>query len=118
VENAIWHGLLNKSADRHLTLSFRTRRSGMLEVVIEDNGVGRQRAAEMRSKDALKRKSYGMQITNNRIKALNQLHDSLATVNVEDLVDDEGLGQGTRVVLQMPYKETSIPQPLQKMRAL
>ena len=112
VENAIWHGLLNKSGDRHLLLKFERSNAATLQVVVEDNGVGRSRAKEMRSKDALKRKSYGMQITDSRIMALNQLHDSLATVNVNDLVDEHGDARGTRVVLRMPYKETFNPENL------
>ena len=113
VENAIWHGLLNKSGDRHLTLKFQTGEAGMLEAIIEDNGVGRKRAAELRSKDALKRKSYGMQITDNRIKVLNSLYDSLAAVRVEDLEDATGTPAGTRVTLRMPYKKLLIPDTFQ-----
>jgi len=40
---------------------------------VEDNGVGRQKAKEIESKDTLKKKSYGMQISKDRIELINKL---------------------------------------------
>ncbi|MBL0145867.1 MAG: histidine kinase [Chitinophagaceae bacterium] len=63
VENAIWHGLLHKEDKGHLVLHFSLSKSGSLNVIIEDNGVGREKATQLKSKQVLKKKSYGMQIT-------------------------------------------------------
>jgi LytS/YehU family sensor histidine kinase len=104
VENAIWHGLLNKGDKGRLLLQVSLTEPGKLKVIIEDDGIGRQKASELKSKSALKQKSYGMQITNDRIKAINQLYATGAQVSIEDLYTDNKECGGTRVELIIPYK--------------
>ncbi len=114
IENAIWHGLLSKGENGHLLVSIAAKGPAQLEVVIEDNGIGRKKAQELKSKSTLKQKSYGMQITGDRIKAMNHLYDSGAAVAIEDLHSDNNEAKGTRVILKIPCKkicvETSIFQ--------
>lgn len=105
IENAIWHGLLNKDGDRHLRIRFSKRDDQILEVMVEDNGIGRQRAKELRSKDAVTHKSYGMSITSQRIQALNHLRESIASVRIEDITGDAGQPSGTRVLITIPYEK-------------
>lgn len=105
IENAIWHGLLNKGDNGHLLLCFIDKGIDELEVIIEDNGVGRQKAQELKSKSTLKNKSYGMQITNDRIKVLNQLYDAASNVKIEDLYNTDHTPAGTRVILHIPYNK-------------
>lgn len=105
IENAIWHGLLNKDGDRHLQIRFRKQDELILEVRVEDNGIGRDHAKELRSKSALAHKSYGMSITSQRIQALNNLRESIARVHIEDLKDNNGQPAGTRVVITIPYEK-------------
>jgi LytS/YehU family sensor histidine kinase len=103
VENAIWHGLLNKGDSGQLMLKFIDKGLHELEVIIEDNGVGREKAKELKRKNSLKNKSFGMQITNDRIKVLNQLYDAAAHVKIKDLINKDGTPAGTRVILHIPY---------------
>lgn len=103
IENAIWHGLLNKGVNGHLLVTVAGKGPGELEVIIEDNGIGREKAKEMKSKSTLKQKSYGMKITNDRIKAMNQLYDAGASVTIEDLKSADNEPRGTRVILKIPY---------------
>lgn len=100
VENAIWHGLLNKEAIGHLNIDLQVENDNLV-CIIEDDGVGRRRAAELKSKSASKSKSMGMQITAQRIKLMNELHGKQTTVDIVDLVDASGEACGTRVVLTM-----------------
>jgi ligand-binding sensor domain-containing protein/two-component sensor histidine kinase len=103
VENSIWHGLLNKPEGGELLLKFTPAAGNEgLEIVIEDDGIGRKKAGEVKSKNALKEKSFGMQITNDRIKTMNQLYNSGATVQVEDLISLHDEPAGTRVTLHIP----------------
>lgn len=104
VENAIWHGLLHKESKGKLTLSFSRDTRNNLLVIVEDNGIGREKAVLLRSKQVLKRKSYGMQITEDRIAIINRVQNMHATADVEDLFDANGNAAGTRVVLQIPLK--------------
>ena len=71
---------------------------------IEDNGIGRQKAKELGSKDALRKKSYGMKITSDRIFLLNELYNTTANVQITDLVDQDGAPCGTRVTVMIPAK--------------
>jgi LytS/YehU family sensor histidine kinase len=100
VENAIWHGLLHKEGPGQLKLQVYVEES-FLYVVIEDNGVGRKKAQEMKSKSATKDKSMGMQITSDRVDMLNKLKSQQARVEIIDLVDQQGNPSGTRVVLKI-----------------
>jgi ligand-binding sensor domain-containing protein len=104
LENSIWHGLLHKVEKGLLLLSFSRSAENSLRVVVEDNGVGRAMAAELKSKQVLKKKSYGMQITENRIAIINRTQNINATCEVTDLFDTAGRASGTRVVLMIPLQ--------------
>ena len=101
VENAIWHGLVQKEGRGRLDLAI-TRQNGTLFCVIEDNGIGREEAQRLKSKTATRRKSMGMAITQDRISMINKLYKADASVEVIDLKDDEGRALGTRVELRIP----------------
>lgn len=100
VENAIWHGLMHRETPGHLSIQV-SRQGRMIEVTVQDNGVGREKAAELRSKQSVKRKSLGMDITKDRVETINQLYNSNARIAVEDLFEN-GSPSGTRVVIQIP----------------
>jgi LytS/YehU family sensor histidine kinase len=101
VENAIWHGLMHKQEGGHINIEIG-QNEAMLLCSIEDDGVGRKRAGELKSKSATKKKSLGMQITAHRLELLNQVQGKQTTVEIVDLVDPGGEPCGTRVVLQIP----------------
>jgi Histidine kinase len=99
-ENAIWHGLLNKEGQGLLTVLLREE-NNTLSCIIEDNGVGRTKAAELNSKSAERKKSMGLQITKERLALLNKDSSERASFEVEDLYDDKGFATGTRVILRV-----------------
>ena len=101
VENAIWHGLMQREGKGKLDLVI-TKQNGHLNCIIEDNGIGREAAMAIRSKSATRRKSMGMQITEDRIGMINRLYNTDARINIEDLKDDKGKASGTRVNLEIP----------------
>jgi ligand-binding sensor domain-containing protein len=102
VENAIWHGLLHKESNGSLWVKIRMLDENTLECVIEDNGVGREKAAEFRSKSATGKKSLGMKLTEDRIAVLNQYAQTNASVEIVDLEDGSRVATGTRVVVIIP----------------
>jgi hypothetical protein len=101
VENAIWHGLLHKEGLGHLTIHLQ-QAGDFLLTTIEDDGIGRKRAAELKSKSATKKKSLGMQITAQRLELLTQLEGKPTRVEIVDLVDAAGEACGTRVCMKIP----------------
>lgn len=103
VENAIWHGLLHKEETGNLTIRLKLSKPGLLECCIEDNGVGRARAKELRSKSASTKKSLGMKLTQDRLQLLSREGESgLPVIEIEDLYHEDGSAAGTRVVLRIP----------------
>ncbi len=103
VENAIWHGLMHKTEKGSLLIDIQ-REEQTLICVVEDNGIGRKKAGELKTKSATKNKSLGMKITSDRLAIINNLHHKRSVVQVEDLVDETGLPMGTRVTLKIPVE--------------
>jgi hypothetical protein len=113
VENAIWHGLMNKEGQGHISITVEELEE-LLHITIEDDGVGREKAREYRASQAVKRKSHGLQITTDRINILNKLNHSNARVQIIDLYDEERTPCGTKVIILLPimrYHATKRSQP-------
>ena len=102
VENAIWHGLLHKDVAGRLTISVSMSSDSMLQCVIEDNGIGRSLAGELRSKSATTRKSLGMKLTEDRISLVNKHTTMNASVDIEDITLPNGQAGGTKVIIKIP----------------
>jgi LytS/YehU family sensor histidine kinase len=100
VENAIWHGLMHRKGQGRLLVRVRAQGRDLV-CEIEDNGVGRARAAELRSKSAELKKSMGIGITKNRLELLDRSLGRQSAIEIEDLYDDAGRPAGTRVVLSI-----------------
>ena len=104
VENAIWHGLMHKKdgVDGKVELLI-TKKEDNLFCVIQDNGIGREKAEALRARHPGNRKrSMGMQITKDRIEMINKLYNTNTTMQVIDLHDKDGNPKGTRVELMIP----------------
>lgn len=104
VENAILHGLMHSPKKGHLQITLSLEEDNVL-CVIQDDGIGRERAAQIRKESGIERKSRGMLITKQRLDVLNQYTEDIYTVNVIDLHDEEGQANGTRVEIRIHYKE-------------
>jgi ligand-binding sensor domain-containing protein len=100
VENAIWHGLMHREKEGKLKISI-FHKMDILYITIEDNGVGRAKAAELKSKSATIQKSHGLQVTAARIDLINQLYNTQNKVFITDLYDKNGEASGTRVELSL-----------------
>jgi tetratricopeptide (TPR) repeat protein len=107
VENAIWHGLLHLDDKGKLWVKFKRNGNNSLIVEVEDNGVGRQKAKELEGNDIFKKRSYGMQISKDRIEIINRLYKYKTSVKVFDLEDEQGKSAGTRVVLEIPLLKSN-----------
>jgi LytS/YehU family sensor histidine kinase len=103
VENAIWHGLLHKKGDGRLSITFY-QQEGSLLCVIQDNGIGRERAAAQRQQGD-EHHSRGLQITRDRLALYNRRFNLDKTFDIEDLYDETGQSCGTRVNVWFPLTE-------------
>ena len=101
VENAIWHGLMHKTSKGLLLVQVKDL-GNQIQCIIEDNGVGRERAKEIGKSRIGKKGSVGMEITGNRIEIINRIYGIDTQVHVIDLKDGENIPSGTRVVINIP----------------
>ncbi len=102
-ENAIWHGLMPKEDGGKIVMSFNCQDNN-LEITVTDNGVGRTKAAELRSKSTTAHKSFGMSITHQRIELINQMYKTNMSVIVTDLHDGQGHAKGTEIIIDIPIE--------------
>lgn len=98
VENAIWHGLMPKESEAHLTIDVN-KRGNQLIIVIEDNGIGRKEAETRKAKV---HQSFGLSIIADRLKMLGEQLEQSAEYRIDDL-HHNGKAVGTRVTLILPY---------------
>ena len=99
VENAIWHGLMYKKERGTITVNLKKEADHLL-CTIEDDGVGRKKSAEFKSRRP-KKKSMGMSITQERIEIFNKAYNTNTSVRVIDLESSKGEAKGTRVELKI-----------------
>ncbi|MBV6653321.1 MAG: histidine kinase, partial [Mameliella sp.] len=104
VENAINHGIFHKQGNGLLKLGFAANGKG-LTCSIEDNGVGRAKAQEIRKNSNKNYKSRALQITRERLDALQEFEDYKVKFTIIDLFDEQGGSQGTRVIIDIPEIE-------------
>jgi ligand-binding sensor domain-containing protein len=100
IENAIWHGFMHKSEKGKLMIKIN-QQDDMLQITIEDNGVGRNKSAKIEKSFGRKR-SFGIAITKERLAFKNK--DS--KISIEDLEDQDGNSAGTRVTILTPLNTT------------
>lgn len=103
-ENAIWHGLMHKEEKGHLEIDLFLENQ-LLCCKIIDDGIGRKKAADLKSKSASTHKSMGMQITADRIAIMHQKQQMGTTITVSDLVLPGGEAAGTEVLLKIPIQQ-------------
>ncbi|WP_281979769.1 tetratricopeptide repeat-containing sensor histidine kinase [Tenacibaculum mesophilum] len=96
IENAIWHGLRYKQEKGKLQISMLPKNNDSITILIEDDGVGREKSIEMKTKNQLKQKSKGMSTIKNRIAILNNMYQDKISVVVLNAFED---GSGTKVAL-------------------
>ncbi|HRH47231.1 MAG TPA: histidine kinase [Panacibacter sp.] len=102
VENAIWHGLLHKQDDRLLTVKISCT-NNYLHCIIEDNGIGRQKAAEL-LQFKKRHQSKGLKITANRLVILKERTGHPETgFEIIDLFNASQEATGTRVYIKLPF---------------
>jgi Histidine kinase/Y_Y_Y domain/Two component regulator propeller len=99
IENAILHGLLPLTNKRgELTIHFEEKEQALI-CTINDNGIGRAKAAEIKRKKEINHQSMGMSITNERIDNWNNI-SHYTTVTILDKYNNE-TSLGTTVILEI-----------------
>jgi signal transduction histidine kinase len=104
VENSIRHGVRHKTDGRGLIeIGFRQQGEQLL-CIVEDNGIGRLKARQLRSQVHVEYQSKGMTLAAERVKALNRQHNEFVAIEVIDKVDAEKAPTGTRIVVYFSHQ--------------
>jgi LytS/YehU family sensor histidine kinase len=100
-ENAIWHGLMHKEEKGHIEIDIYQKEE-VLYCRITDDGVGRKKASELKSRSSNTHHSMGMQITADRIALLQKQKLIETSILINDLVLADGQAGGTEVTIKLP----------------
>jgi ligand-binding sensor domain-containing protein len=93
-ENAIKHGLMHRVKDGKLRIDVERKDAGII-IYVEDNGIGREKAAEFSANST----GLGLKMMTRIIGLYRKLFQTEISQSIEDLTDDAGNPAGTRVVL-------------------
>ncbi|MFK7049463.1 Sensor histidine kinase YehU [Flavobacterium columnare] len=101
VENALKHGLLHKIGTKELHLNF-TIQNKVLNISIEDNGIGRKKSQELNEIKNKKHQSFATNALQNRIDLLNEYNQKNISIEIIDKLTENQLPNGTLVIIQIP----------------
>ena len=98
IENAVWHGLRYMEEGGKLLVSMEMEGEN-LRIVIEDNGIGRQKSMELKTKNQKANESKGIKNTTGRLKILSGMYKQEIKHEISDVNAD---GSGTHVLILLP----------------
>jgi streptogramin lyase len=101
IENAILHGIAHKKEKGHILISLKPVNKH-LECMVEDDGIGRERAAVLKSKRIAAHNSVGLKVTEERLQLISERTGKEASVAVIDKFDESKIPTGTRVIVRLP----------------
>ena len=101
VENAIWHGLKHKKEGEAVLKITVSEADGYFNIVVEDNGIGRQEAMAIKKSNGQQHTSHGLSLTEERIKYYNETHCVESTLETIDLKDANEKGIGTKIIFKI-----------------
>jgi tetratricopeptide (TPR) repeat protein len=101
VENSLWHGIQNKPGKGHIDIEFKLNKD-LLFCSIEDNGIGRFKAALIESEYHKSHHSLGTHITQDRMRLLRELYGKKLDIKYIDLKNNQNSPTGTRVEIHLP----------------
>lgn len=101
VENAVKHGLLHKNGRKKLEIHFE-KKQDIIEIMIDDNGIGRKKSAELNIIKNKNHISFASEAMQNRIELLNKATNSTASIAIIDKTSQHGQASGTLVILKIP----------------
>ena len=96
IENAVWHGLRYKKEKGLLRVHFKDR-GDHVEILVADNGIGREKSQAIKTVNQKKHKSSGMQNVENRTEMIRTLFRKKIDYQIANLSD----GTGTKVTLKL-----------------
>ena len=101
IENAVWHGLRYREKKGNLNIHI-VNNNNSVKITIEDDGIGRKKSQELKTRFQKEHTSTGLLNIQNRIGIINQLFKTGIGILVEDA--DAKSGEGTRAIITIPER--------------
>lgn len=102
IENALKHGLMHKAGNKILQVTFKPQQEGFIQVVIDDNGIGREQAAILNKNKFSTHQSFASEANQQRLNILHKGKNSQFSLSIIDKRNQEGASLGTQVILIIP----------------
>ena len=100
IENAIWHGIVPRNSEGRVTLSV-LKRNAVIDIVIDDNGIGRESSQQNKPASSLAHQSKGVNLTQSRLELNNLLQQRKAELEIIDKKAENGAATGTTVIIKI-----------------
>lgn len=100
-ENSIWHGFSTLEKEGIIRIEILLKQPSELLIIMEDNGIGREKAGEIMTKNGKERKTHGTKLVEERFRLYNQLNKTNIGFEYVDLYNEHGHPMGTRVFLHL-----------------
>jgi hypothetical protein len=96
---------MHKESERLLQVKF-SESGDCLHCLIQDNGIGRERSreAKLATGQGKKHTSKGIQVSTERLAAMNNGGPGKGSLQIIDLKDESGKASGTRVEIIFPIQ--------------
>ncbi|GCD76553.1 histidine kinase [Thermaurantimonas aggregans] len=104
VENAIKHGLLHKNGEKRLLLKIEKGTNNDIRIIVDDNGIGRKKSAEINARRNVKKSSFAVEAIINRINLINSQLKRKIVLQIFDKVDLNNEPSGTTVIISIPVE--------------
>lgn len=100
IENAIWHGLRYKEQKGLLKVILKKENQSIV-ATITDNGVGREKSQELKTKHQKTGSSTGLKNIKNRLDIINEIYKTSYRVIIDDLNKEELTGTIVRIYIPL-----------------
>ncbi len=103
LENAIWHGLMQKEGKKRIHLLVKDEGT-RLKIIVRDNGIGREESSRNKTGVPKETKSMAIDLTTQRIEMLEEkeLDAAEKKVSIIDLYNEDRSPAGTEVRITIP----------------
>ncbi len=98
IENAIWHGLRYKKGKGKLSVNF-TQEKDHVAILIEDDGIGREKSKAFKTMNQKKMKSTGIKNIESRLEIIKNVFKKTLAISIEDA--NKTTKEGTKVLVKL-----------------
>jgi anti-sigma regulatory factor (Ser/Thr protein kinase) len=99
IENAVWHGIVPGGSGGHVNVLVQ-RKNNDVEVIIADNGIGRETSKQNKPSSSLTHQSKGVNLTASRLELDSMLKQRQAAMEIIDKKNEDGGSAGTTVIIK------------------